>query len=459
MALLQLSLVAQQRNTPAAPTAQVGTGEISGIVVSADSNAEPLRRAVVTLAGGVSKPRSVLTDDAGRFTFARLPAGTYSVTARKAAYLAAPYGAKRPGRTGMPIALAAGERMNVTISMFRGAAMTGVLHDAAGVPIGGVSVRVIDARTLLTLTDSSPFELATTDDRGVFRIYGLLPGDYFVVALPTPGGSGEIVAPAASSIDAALATLASRRTIGPGTLATTAAPAPPQRPVGFSPVFFPGTPDDNAAVRVHVDVGEERAGVDFELRPVPMAAIEGIVSGDVPNLATVQVTLIPFGPRVATGMSSNSLSGRAIDAQGRFRYANLPPGSYRLVARASRGIVAAAPNIPTVINGGVAGRVGGGGSGEAPRPATGDYLYGFADVELRGEDVAGVNLALQLGGTITGRIAFNGFGHGAQARRPHEDPGVAVSRRRDGHGERQRPHDGHGPDLEPDLERQGRRHV
>jgi hypothetical protein len=37
-------------------------------------------------------------------------------------------------------------------------------------------------------------------------------------------------------------------------------------------------------------------------------------------------------------------------------------------------------------------------------------LYGIADVELRGEDVTGVNLVLQPGGTISGRIVFSGTG-------------------------------------------------
>jgi uncharacterized protein (DUF2141 family) len=409
VALLSIALSAQQRDAPAPSNAPVGTGEISGVVVSAGGDPQPLRRAVVTLAGGVPTARSVLTDDAGRFTFTRLPAGTYSVTARKAAYLAAPYGAKRPGRTGMSIALAAGQRTPITISMFRGAAITGMLRDAAGLPVGGVDVRVMDARTLLTTNDPSTAEMGSTDDRGVFRIYGLPPGDYFVAALPAIGGSGEIAAPSTASIDAALATLASRRGAGPGSAATAAPPMRPHRPVGFAPIYYPGTSSHTEAVRVHVDAGEERSGVDFELRSVPMAAIEGAVRGDVPSMAGVQVTIIPSGPRVATGMSSNSLSGRAIDAQGTFRYTNLPPGTYRLVARARRGDVETS-SVPTVVNGVVMGRGGasGGGGGEAARPSTGDYLYGVADVELRGEDVTGVNLVLQLGGTISGRIVFNG---------------------------------------------------
>lgn len=405
--LLPLALFAQQRDAGSKP-APVGSGEISGRVTTSEANPQPLRRAVVTLTGDVQNPRSVLTDDDGRFSFTRLPAGTFSVTAKKAAYLAAPYGARRPGRSGVPIALAEGQRLSIAIAMFRGSAISGVLRDAAGSPVRGVNIRAIDARTLLTAPDASPAELATTDDRGAFRLYGLLPGEYFVAALPLLGGSGEIIAPSAASIDAALAMLGARRPAGPG--APPSAPPAPSRAIGFGPVYFPGTPNHSEAVRVRVEPGDERAGVDFELRPVRMAAIDGVVR-DVATFAGVQVSIIPSGPRISTVMSSNSLSGRAIDAEGRFRYANLPPGSYRIVARGRRGDVASTSPVPTVVNGvQVAGGGGSGAGAPATGSATGDYLYGVVDVELRGEDVADVSIHLQPGGTMSGRFAFAGSG-------------------------------------------------
>jgi hypothetical protein len=405
--LLPIAMAAQQRDATTTPAVPAGTGTISGVVLAADNAAQPLRRAVVTLTGGSLAARSVLSDDAGRFTIARLPAGTYTVTARKAAYLAAPYGARRPGRTGMPIALAEGQRADVRIAMFRGGVITGMLRDVSGQPIGGVDVRVIDARTLQTLTDAGPIQITTSDDRGIYRIHSLLPGDYYVAALPSASGSGAIAAPSASSIDAALAMLTSRRAPVGGAPATT--PPPAERPIGFSPVYFPGTPDYRGAVRVHVDVGEERSGVDFEVRPQPVAAIDGVVRGDAPDLSSVLVTLIPSGPRVTTSMSSNSLSGRAINAQGLFAYTNLPPGSYRLVARARKGDLPAPPSSPAANTG--RGGVGGGGivPPTAPPPGgSGTYWYGFADVELNGSDVSGVTLTLQPGAVVSGRMRFAG---------------------------------------------------
>jgi hypothetical protein len=409
--LLPLGLLADQRDIGKPPAAIADTGEIKGVVVSPDG--QPVRRAVVTLTGDTPVPRSVVSDDTGAFVFGSLPAGSFLVTARKAAHLAAPYGAVRPGRSGTGISLALGQRADIRITMFKGAAITGAIRDSAGQPLAGIDVRLIDARTLASL-DSSPVEISTSDDRGVFRIYNLLPGEYVVVALPNVFG-GEIGAPSSMDLDATLAALATRNRLGGTSSPTTQPiPEPTSRPIGFAPVFYPGTPDYLNAVRVRVGAGEERSGIDFALKPVPTSAIDATVTGNVPDLAAVQVTLIPMGPRFSTSYNSGSLAGRPIDAQGRFRYSNLTPGRYRLVARARRGDV---DSPGPIIVGGVpqgGGRAGGAPVAEAARPpATGDYLYGYADVDLRGNDVAGISLPLQPGAVISGRIFMKGGAAGA----------------------------------------------
>jgi Carboxypeptidase regulatory-like domain len=410
--LLPASLLAQQRDTTAKPTVVAGTAEISGTVVTADASPQPLRRVVVTLTGGVPTPRAVLTDDAGRFVFAGLPEGSFVVTARKAAYLAAPYGAKRPGRTGSSIALAAGQKENVTITMHRGAAVSGTLRDSNGGPLAGVDVRAIEMRAFLANPDAAAYEMGATDDRGMYRIYSLVPGDYVIAALPGTLGTGLMGAPSIAELDAALSTLAARK-VGAAPSSPANPPAPMQpRPIGFGLVFYPGTAFLNEATRIKLAAGDDRAGIDFTVKALPVASIEGIVSGSVSNLATVNVSLIPMGPRVVTGMSSSQLSGRAIDSEGKFQYSNLAPGQYRIVARAQQGGVdTSGPPPGSIVNGA---QIGGGGGRGAP-PVAGqqantatDYLYGFADIDLRGEDVSDLGLALQPGGVISGRVVFSG---------------------------------------------------
>lgn len=386
----------------------VGTAVISGVIWSADQPPQPIRRAVVTLAGGgLASPRSALTNDAGEFTFSRLPAGTFTVTARKASYIAAAHGSQRAGRPGSSIALAAGQRMSVAVTMFKGAVIGGSIRDAFGQPIVGVSVSAVDARTSVGPNPAAaPTESAVTDDRGTYRIYGLLPGDYLVSATPS-AGTGEIGARTSAEMDALLVSLQQRQ--GAPSASATPAPLPTPPPVGFAPIYYPGTPLSTDATAVHVTPGEERLGVSFELNQVRVGTISGVVVGTVPNLAAVQLSLIVAGPRAAGLLGTMGMTAVPPNAQGEFKYGNVAPGQYRIVARVRRGATEAPNN--SAVN---SFSSGGGGTPAATVPSFGstlapnpEQLFAVADVTIRGDDVSGVTLALQPGGTLAGKIAFD----------------------------------------------------
>ena len=84
-------LGAQGRLEPA------GTSSVSGLILTEDERPKPLRRAIVTIteASSVIQPRVVTSDESGRFVFRSLPAGRYSVSARRPPYVAGAYGARR----------------------------------------------------------------------------------------------------------------------------------------------------------------------------------------------------------------------------------------------------------------------------------------------------------------------------------------------------------------------------
>jgi hypothetical protein len=398
---LPLMLFAQQRDTPAAVT---GTGQISGVVVTPGGGqaAQPVRRAVVSISGDLPEGRSVVTDDAGRFEFGRLPAGSFTVTARKAAFLATEHGVPQPGRAGSRVALAAGERRTITLTMFKGAAIAGVLRDPSGQPLAGVPVVAIDTRAVSRGNNIAP-ETSVTDDRGAYRIYGLMPGEYAIQAGPTPPGTGEIGTRTAQDMDALLSALGQRQNrIGP---ATSLPAVLPGEPIAFSPIYFPGTPMYADAGRIRVSAGEERENVSFNVSHVPAATIEGVVSGNVMNLAATQLAIIPDGPRVT--LSTAGITSEPPDSQGAFKYGNLPPGRYRIVARARRDATATPPTTPPGVTSSASGLSGG-----VPPPgvnlSTGpEMLYAVADVDVNGQDVKGVTLTLQPGGTLSGRIVFD----------------------------------------------------
>ena len=91
-----------------------------------------VRRAMVMLTAGVSFPQSTVTDDAGRFAFPNLTAGTYTIVVTKAGFVQAYYKSPRPGRgPGMPIAVADGQRVtDITMRLLHGSAISGTVRRA-----------------------------------------------------------------------------------------------------------------------------------------------------------------------------------------------------------------------------------------------------------------------------------------------------------------------------------------
>jgi hypothetical protein len=378
--------VAQRDATPAA----VGDGEIRGVVVGDEPTPLPIRRAIVTVSGGDRFiARSVLTDDNGRFTVGRLPTGTFSVGVKKAAYLAAAYGAMKPGRQGSEISLGAGQRLSVTITMARGGVISGTLRDESGMPLSGVAVYAIDLHAPGGIETAPAADQMITDDRGGYRFFGLMPSEYVIAAMPAALGIGTVGSRADSEMDALLGELAKRRQNG-APIASVNAPAPllpTPIAVGFAPVFYPGGATFADAVRIRLAAGEERAGTDFPVIPVPVASVSGTVSGDVANLAAVQLSIASSGPRLLSMPGIGGIIGTPSNAEGRFKFANLTPGTIRIVARARRG--ATAP------------------SGFSPAMPGDDMLYGVVDVEVRGQDQAGLGITLQPGARLSGRVVFD----------------------------------------------------
>lgn len=380
------------RGNASAPA--TGASALAGIVRSDDG--APVRAAIVTLSGGeLTAPRAVVTDDEGRFAFERLPAGRFTLSAKKAAYVTMAYGATRPERAGTAIAVASGQRVDVTLMLPRGGVITGRVVDAAtGAPLPDVGV-------LATRTDVSqpaagpPFvALPATDDRGVFRLFGLAPGEYVIAAVPQQLVTGDIDTRAEADIDAIFAAL-QQRPRSPGTAPKPAAApvAPTPRTAGYAPVYYPGTATRADASRVRVAAGEAREGIDIAMSLVRTATIEGVVSvlqGSLPPLSMVITPDEPSRGPTLIGVSSPVLVPPGPD--GRFRYTSVPPGRYTITAR----------------SGAAALRTGGPG----PRPATTgqapatspDVQWAAATVVVNGDDVSGLTLVLQPALKLTGRM-------------------------------------------------------
>ena len=392
------SAFAQQRDRPAVAT--TGSASIRGQIVSDGNPPRPIRRAIVTLTGDVPATRAAVTDDEGRFVFANLASGRYTIAAKKAAYLPATFGAATPGRTGTPLSLASDQQATVSIRMARGGVLAGRITDTNGRPAAGVTVT---AQNLKAAPSAPPAGAGSTDDRGQYRLFGLMPGEYVVSARPSVRGSGTILSPSTGEMDAMLAEIARRST---AQNAAAAAPQPPlpvlARPIAFAPVYFPGTPLSQEAAPVKVSIGEERLGIDFALRPVGVATLEGVVSGPIANLGVVQISITPGGSTQSmSSMDANPvLEQRPSGSDGRFTFTSVVPGHYTIMARADRNQTASER-----VDSGTRSASDGGAISSTRSIA--DYLYAVADVDTRGDDVGGLALTLQGGGSFAGTVAFD----------------------------------------------------
>lgn len=344
-----------------------GTATLSGIVVTNDLDARPVRRARVTCsAAELTSGITAVTDDKGRFTCARLPAGRYMVNVTRDGWVAAAYGAKRPLRAGTPVPIAAGQRADIVIRLTRGAVITGTLIDQSGQPTVGAAVVALRStmqngeRRLVDL--GSP---AVTDDRGVYRIYGLPPGDYYVRAAPSSASLLRDDVLATSDLDVRQARSA------PNAL-------PEGRRVAFASTYFPGTPFALQASPISLGPAEERADVDFTLQLVATARIEGTITlpDGSPAPSAAQVTLLPSGPTRSADSPLEALKTTRPGADGTFAFASVAPGTYTLFARASSPVV----------------------------------QWASAEIAVDGERIPGLSLTLQPGLTISGRVRAGGSG-------------------------------------------------
>jgi len=339
-----------------APAAE-GTAIIRGRVVELGTG-EPVRRVQIVARGGeaVSESHAAMTDDSGRFELTKLPAGRYQLSAAKGGFVTLQHGQRRPLEPGRPLVLGSGQTLtDVNFTLPRGSVITGRVLDPFGDTVTGASVQVhayryVNGRRQLTMVASG----APTDDRGQFRIFGLLPGDYYVSAGP-PGDLLSMTAAVASSGGIGDVLAASKATSG------------------YTRTYFPDTPSPASAQAVRVGVGEEAPPLTIALYAATLATVSGIVVTPDGRPANASVVLRPRGSD-ASQLLSNGIIGMV--QNGAFKIPNVVAGDYTIEAMVLESLA---------------------------RPQR--ITYGMTDVVVAG-DVSDVVINASPGVTVHGRIAF-----------------------------------------------------
>jgi hypothetical protein len=282
-----LSTTAQRGPEPASAQVETKTGAITGRVVN--ENGQPHVNVDVfvrPITSGLPNTQTI-TNRNGVFKLSGLDRGSYYVSAAV------------PGH--IPKTPAAGSVVFkdgdvVTLVLAKGGVVTGTVTDQKGEPVVGIGVRVQMVTDESGRTyDTGRFYENTTDDRGVYRVYGIPSGTYVVSA----DGSIEERSSLRASVN------------------------------GFAkhlPTYAPSS-NREGADQISVRPGEEASNVDIRYRGERGSTISGIVNGLHANHRGYSLSLtsiVEGGPRW-----SNQFQG-----DGEFAFNGIPDGDYHLAAMA-----------------------------------------------------------------------------------------------------------------------------
>ncbi len=296
---VSISSPAQQPAVKSIPSAVIsgrvtidGNG-VPGIVVG-------VRSAVSAPGPSLSVMPTATTDENGTYRISKLPPGHYLVLPVAPAFVLP--GINYMGQRGKPVVIGKGEQVSgIDFTMERGGVITGKVTDTEGRPIIEERVHVVVAGA----GDPSPTYLTDfrTDDRGIYRIFGLQAGSYRVAVgeaqAGIPGGPGRTRV---------------KRT------------------------FHPDTFEEANAVMVELRAGEEKAEIDITVSAtLPSLSVAGrVVDGE----TGVPVPGVRFRlARVSGGRYwYTSPRGDPANEKGEFRIEGLTSGSYQISVDSQPGV-------------------------------------------------------------------------------------------------------------------------
>lgn len=287
IALSGLALICAAQQSPKSDS-------ITGRVISEDGS--PLAHAGVSAdqveASGSNRiPHRATTDDEGYFRLTGLPPGDYYISASADGYLSTTASAAE--RPSQPNDRYFRPGASVTITLKKGGVITGRVTDAEDRPVVAVPVSLEYTRDGYGRqgTRTHVQNAGWTDDRGVYRLFGLQPGSYLVCA---GGRGGQNHGATAFDLDA--------------------------------PTYYPSSARENAT-EVKVGAGEEAAGIDIRYRNEIGRAIRGVVAGQADFYIRPYVML-----NRPTGTQVGFTNARVEDQSLKFDFEGLPDGEYELIA-------------------------------------------------------------------------------------------------------------------------------
>jgi len=270
---------------------------VEGVVVNAVTGV-PIKNISVTLQllSERGQPPSELTDVTGRFAFHDVAPGRYLI---RATPVGPNWGYGRSSQEANHRVLTLDPGRHVRDLIFRlqpGGVITGTVSDEDGQPVMGAQVEAFPTGHG---NRGNIAAAGQTNDLGVYRLFGMPAGKYYVVAM----GNRPF---------------ASR--------------TPPDEV--YLPTLYPGTGDAGQALPVEVRAGDEQGGIDLSLILTKGVAVRGriIMPAAAKSSGGAYVQLMPRDdpPDLPPGLRQYGAGSQ--DQKGDFEIHGVPPGAYNLSA-------------------------------------------------------------------------------------------------------------------------------
>jgi Carboxypeptidase regulatory-like domain len=302
----------------------------------------------------------MVSDALGGFAFEGVNAGRYQLGASAIGFTSADLGQYFPGDHWTVLALAAGEHsLQNRIVLWGTGVVAGVVTDQTGEPAVNVAVEALRRGTGSQHLWARAGQVATTDDRGMYRLVGLPPGSYLIAV---PAGRVRGSAP---------------------TLAPT--------------VYYPSALAASQSEVVRVDPGETKPSVNIA---IPSSGDLRHVSGRVVGGPSGHELVVRLVPSTTDAPTPLDVMRATTQPDGRFVFTQVPSGQYR----------AYVADVPSTLPRGAGSATGDIVQLAQSLPPTPDSttLWGQAQITVDDRDVDDVSILLQPGARFLGSLSFDG---------------------------------------------------
>lgn len=272
--------------------AYLGGASIRGRLTTTDG--KPIACADVRVFSGGARVASISTGTDGRYALTNLRAGTYGLEFSAPGFVSLQLSQQQSGQPGRLLRVRDREEVKeVNMALPRSGAMTGTVFDEFYDPIEGAEVHALELRGQDERVMGVGAAQAATDDRGRYRLSGLPPGRYFVVASAAKDPAD------AKARD-------------------------PKTGKGLAPVYYPGTSDIGDGREVTVLAEREQPFIDFARLPTRVQTVSGKAVNSAGEPVTGRVILVASQRSGAVIAETHG-----VDPHGEsFDIPNVPPGDY-----------------------------------------------------------------------------------------------------------------------------------